>query len=108
MILLLCNTASFLMQTTSLQGNVLWGSLSVFQFHLKTGERRAGIAHAGLPPPFPPAVGKCVSRTKCPHGLTGYSARVTEDSANTEEAASAAQPVVKLDSEEGGVLVLLE
>lgn len=44
--LLLCNMASFLMWATSRQGNVLWGSLSISQFHLKTGLRRLGTAQA--------------------------------------------------------------
>lgn len=58
----------------------------------------------GLPPPSPPAVGKCVSRTKCPHGLTGCSGRVTHDSANAEEAASGAQPVAERECERGGAV----
>lgn len=106
LIFLLCNITSFLIHATSLQGNVLWGSLSIVQLHLKTGLWSRD--RACLPPPSPPAVGKCVSRTECPHGLTGYSARETDDSANTEEAASAAQPVGRRESGGGGASVLLE
>lgn len=63
---------------------------------------------ACLPPPSPLAERKCVSRTECPHGLTGYSNWLMDDSANTKEAVSCAKPVGKRSSEVGGVWVLLE
>lgn len=72
---LLCNVARFLMQTRGLEGNVLWPRKSVrfLRSTLRAGSpakrERAG---ASLLPSLP-AVGKCVSRTKCPHGLTGCS-----------------------------------
>lgn len=76
------------------------------QFHLKSGVRRRDCAW--LPPPTPPAVGKCVSRTECPHGLTGYSSWATYESANSTEPWSGAPPIGKQNSEKGGNFVLLE
>lgn len=85
------------------------GSRSVAQFHLKTSVLRAGVAPASfLPPPSPPTVGKCVSRTECPHGLTGSGAGVTRRSANGEEAGRWPGQWESGSEGGGGVLVLLE
>lgn len=88
------------------------GCPTMDQFHLKTGLRKDLFKHSVLAPdsllPTLPAVRKCVSRTECPHGLTGYCARVTDEFANPKEALFSVEPMGSRESEKGGALVLLE
>lgn len=74
--------------------------MSISQLHLKNCSVESR-ERAGLPSLSPPAVGKCVSRTDHPHGLTGRYTRATGGPANHSRAADAHQPMGALDQEEG-------